>query len=388
MSVYKKKKSRLWLYDFVLKGHRFHGSTGQATRAKAERVEIALRESIALEMARTPPGEAFQLKIREIPTLDQAAQEWWEAKGVNLGSPETEKSRETLLAAAVELVGATTLVTAIRTADIAKAMQKRRGRLVRGKKVPANATVNRETIDTIRPVIRRAYKLLDMGSPPIDWGEVRMPEPKPKPRDYSADQVASIYDALPHWWQDFARFEARYGPRVTEMFFTIDDVDLGGSDFKGARLLLRNRKGDDDHYLPLMHDDAAMLAARIGRARAAGISTPWFRELKSGRLKALKRGGALQAMRTAMRKCGLHASRGAKGSHDLRHHAGMQFLRATKNLRATQKLLGHANIQSTLVYAHVMDDDLREGLEALSRNSPEPPVAGEEKVEGKQRAKG
>lgn len=386
MSVYKPKKSPYWHYDFVHQGDRFYGSTGQETRRKAEAVERAKREALITATARLRPGES--LNLATIPTLDQAAQEWWVFKGKALGRPETEELRATLLANAVELVGSTKLVTEIRTDDIAKAIAKRRGKLVEGNgwkrpRVASNCTVNRQVIDVVRPIIRRACKLLEVAPPPIDWGEVRLAEPKPKPRDFKAADLQTIIETLPIWYHDFARFASRYGARLEEMFFAPSDIDV-----EGRRLRLRDRKGDDDHVLPLLDEDVAMLAARKGRAEAAGLSTVWFRELKSGKLKALKLGGAKQAMRRVMRSTGLHASQGAKGSHDFRRHAAIQILRGTGNLRMAQKLLGHADIKSTLVYADVIDDDLRNGLASLSRNIPEPAPADAEKPKEKQRANG
>lgn len=383
MSVYKPAKSRFFHYDFVFKGCRHHGSTGQETRRKALAVEAARREAIGLAAARSTSGRDPPERPVDIPTLDVAAAEWWEFKGKGLDRPETEDQRLARLSVAVNLVGAQLLVTEIRTNDIANAIKKRRGRLVRGKTVPANATVNREVIDIIRPVIRRACKLLDISPPPIDWGEVRLPEKKPKPREFQDGDLERIVNALPIWWRDFARFASRYACRLEEMFFTPADIDV-----EGRRLRLRDRKGGDDHVLPLLPDDLAVLSARKGRAEAAGLSTVWFRELKSGRLVALRYGGAKQAMRTAMTATGLRASQGAKGSHDFRRHAAIRILRASKNLKLTQKLLGHADIKSTLVYADVVEDDLRAGLEALSQAIPGAPASPIEDVQQKPRVKG
>lgn len=392
MSVYKPKNSRFYQYDFVCKGTRFHGSTGAETLRKAQAFESAKREAVSLAFARAAPGETPKFDVRMAPSLDVAAQEWWEAKGQYLGKPDDPKdvqARETRLAAAVALVGAHKLVTDIETDDIATAMQRRRGKLVRGPagswKVPSNCTVNREVIDVIRPVIKRALKLAKKPPTSIDWGEVRMPEPKPKRKHFTDAQLDQFDADLPLWWHDFANFERRYGLRVSEMFFSLDDIDV-----PGLRVTLQDRKGDDDHILPILAEDMAMLAARKGRAQAAGLPHVWFRELKTGRLVALKRGGAVQAMRTAMRRSGLHASKGTRGSHALRHHAAMTYLRATKDLRGTQRLLGHASIQSTLTYAHAMEDTLREGLETAlkSRNSPEPTEVASENMDIKQSTKG
>ncbi len=88
-----------------------------------------------------------------------------------------------------------------------------------------------------------------------------------------------------------------------------------------------------------------------------------------------------------MTSTGLRASKGAKGPHDLRHNGGMKMLRATGNLRVTQKLLGHASIQSTLVYAHAMEDDVKAGLAALSRNNTGAPFPVEENTNDNQALK-
>lgn len=375
MSVYKPPKSPYFHYDFTYKGDRHYGSTGQKTRAKAEGVERAKREAVALEKAR-----GVKAVGQAVPTLDEAAGEWWQFKGQALGKLSNEKERMDRLSAAVEFIGKNKLVTDIRTADIAEAMRKRRGKLVKNTgRVPANRTVNHEIIDTIRPVLRRAFDLMDLGNPAINWASCRLPERKPKPRDFQSADLGRLISDLPSWWQDFARLQSRYGFRLGEMFFKPGDIDP-----ERRELRLRDRKGDDDHIMPLADDDSAMLAARKGRAEAAGLDTVWFRELRSGKLKALRYNGAKQALRRVMRTTGLHASQNAKGSHDLRRHAAISMLRSSDNTRTAQRLLGHSDIKSTMVYADVSSADLRAAIDALSRNCAEPLDTSNEKDDNKQ----
>ena len=74
-----------------------------------------------------------------------------------------------------------------------------------------------------------------------------------------------------------------------------------------------------------------------------------------------------------MTTSGLRASKGMKGAHDLRHHSAMTALRATGNIRMAQRLLGHADIKSTMVYAHAVEDDVRAALELVkSKNKDQP----------------
>jgi integrase len=381
MSVYRPKGGRFFHYDFWYKKERYTGPTGAVLKSKALIVEAAKREAVALAVARSNGAQQPRAALAP-PTLDVAASEWWEGRGRGLGRASEEKQRGDALELAVDLVGAKLLITEIRTSDISSAIQKRRGMLVRGKTPPANATVNKAIVEIIRPVIRMACEARDLAPPPIAWAKVWLQQPKPKPRDFKGEDFERIVDTLPAHWRDFARFQARYGCRLGEMFFLPSDIDVAG-----RRLRLRDRKGGDDHVLPLLDEDVAMLAARKGRAEAAKLSTVWFRELKGGRLKALAYNGGKQAMRRVMRDTGLHASQGAKGSHDYRRHAAITVLRQTGNLMVTKNLLGHANIQSTMVYAAAVEDDLRAALEGLSRPCPGGAKPAPKKSDKKQRSK-
>lgn len=51
-----------------------------------------------------------------------------------------------------------------------------------------------------------------------------------------------------------------------------------------------------------------------------------------------------------------------KNFHTLRHTAATWILRKTNNLRITKEILGHSNINTTLKYAHVLDDEKRDAL--------------------------
>jgi integrase len=48
--------------------------------------------------------------------------------------------------------------------------------------------------------------------------------------------------------------------------------------------------------------------------------------------------------------------------HTFRHSFAINFLKQTKNLVALQKLLGHAQITTTMIYLNIVQSDLREEL--------------------------
>lgn len=368
MSVYEDKRSPYWQYDFQYQGRRFHGSTGVTTKAKAEAVERQKRLEAATGQANRP----------KVPTLDVACGDWWEAKGKDLASA---KDLEARIALCIKLIGANVLVTDITTATVATAIKKRRGIFVRGKTAPTNATVNRDIICTLRPILKRAAKLTPGTTfPVIDWTELRLAEPKPKPKRFTVDELERIRAALPECLHEFARFQSKYGPRLAGMFFHPEDVDL-----ETASITLRKGKNGEDHIIPITSADLPWIAARVTRARAAGLSTIWYRQLRRGKLRPITYRYALEKFMEAMTKSGLRETKDARGSHALRHHTAMTLLGVTGDIRTAQKVLGHVSLQSTQVYAHAMLDGARAALEAVElRNSPGEPEAEAEKAEIKQ----
>ncbi len=54
-----------------------------------------------------------------------------------------------------------------------------------------------------------------------------------------------------------------------------------------------------------------------------------------------------------------------KGVHGLRHHAGTEYYRATRDLRGTQEFLRHSSLAMAQRYAHLVASDVREGVKAL-----------------------
>lgn len=58
---------------------------------------------------------------------------------------------------------------------------------------------------------------------------------------------------------------------------------------------------------------------------------------------------------------------GALATHSLRHRCASVAYSATKDIRAVQELLGHAKIETTILYTKVPDDSIRAAMEAAAR---------------------
>lgn len=349
MSLY--RRGEIWHYDFTRDGHRHRGSTGLRDRRKAREFEERERERAALGSSR-----------EDSLALEDVAGRWFVAR---VAGKKSESSTALRLEVALRLLGPRTPITGIDTPQLAAAIQARRlepTRQTRGSKAEkpvTNTTVNRDLVDTtMRPLMAYARRVLKIPVREVVWADLRLPEPPGRNRSFTAAELGAFRAALPHWHRPVFDFAARYGVRLREAFFTLDALDL-----EAGRVTLRQRKRGPAHTIPLLPEDAREMAARAGRARGAGLDTPWFREAASGLLSPVHWRGFQSACQRAVKEAGLPDARPV---HDLRHHAGTAILRSTGNLQVARKLLGHEDIRSTARYAHADDHDVLEGLRHAS----------------------
>ena len=373
MSVYKPQNSRIWQYDFVIGGKRYHGSTGVLTRRKAEEVERIKRNEAA----------TGQLGLVAKMTLDAAAGRYWIEKGQQRGdAADVERRIDVLLA----LFGKNTKLGDITQDKVASAIERRRGMTFKkgkdrvrrdGTVAPAkeyavtDSTVNRDVIETLRPILKRARthwtpKASAHGLPEIDWRELRLREPRGLSRIYADDERAAWLAAMDDDVRLALDMLLTYGLRLGELMFPLSAIQPEGDE--PTLTLQKGRKRDVILHLPLRQDHARALAARISQAREAKLNTVWIYQAGKKR-KAYSVGQLEYRISKAADRAGVS---GERRIHGARHHAGSTILKRTRNLKAVQGLLGHATIASSQRYAHVLMSDLREALEADSpRNSPE-----------------
>jgi integrase/recombinase XerD len=56
--------------------------------------------------------------------------------------------------------------------------------------------------------------------------------------------------------------------------------------------------------------------------------------------------------------------------HTLRHTFATDLYRQTTNIRITQKALGHANLATTQIYTHIVDEELEGALKSFRQPAP------------------
>lgn len=130
-----------------------------------------------------------------------------------------------------------------------------------------------------------------------------------------------------------------------------------GVDLHTGRLTVRRGKGDKDRQVWI--NDEALALLRHWRAEAPAC--PWcFPTLGGTRIH----GAQLRAMvKRRAKKAGI-----AKDVHPhmLRHTYATELYRASKDIRLVQKALGHASLSTTMIYTHLVDDDLEAAMRALN----------------------
>src|SRR5690606_9526846 len=111
----------------------------------------------------------------------------------------------------------------------------------------------------------------------VSWVSLRLPEPKGRNRTFGDNEIKAWRDGLPEHHRPIFDFVKRYGPRLSEVFFRPDAVNLDTKE-----IYLRDRKNGLDHTIPVMDEDWPDIVSRTTRAREAGLETIWFLEGKDG----------------------------------------------------------------------------------------------------------
>ena len=185
--------------------------------------------------------------------------------------------------------------------------------------------------------------------------------PRPLPKVLSEDEVERLLAAAgaragAEGVRLVALVEMLYatGLRVSELV-TLPLAALRGD----PRLLVVRGKGGRERMVPLGETAARAVSAYLkerDRFVPHGASSPWLFASRgaSGHLTRHRLGQLLKELAAAAgiepRRVSPHVLRHAFASHLLAHGAG---------LRAVQKMLGHADIATTQIYTHVLEERLK-----------------------------
>lgn len=344
MSVFLRPGSKTYSYDFRHNGQRFSGSTDRTTKPAAREVEKAKRKE----------AEANSVDDTKPLTFRVAGIRYWEEKGQFASDPD---GPFLYIAWLDQQIGGSTLVSKISNATVARLVAKRREDGV------SNATINRSVVEPLRTILRRAKRVWGATVQEIEWGEHRLKEPQERVREASHEEEDLALSLLPEDYRPILRFALLTGCRRGEI------VGLEWSSVYLTRREFRvTGKGDVSRTIPMTQKVYELLLAlhKAEDAHKTAVFTYRAERTRQGRIRGTRYPITAEGFNTVWARY-VRPKLDNFRFHDARHTAATRVVRATGNLKAAQKLLGHTNIATTTRYAHVSHEDLLSALETVDR---------------------
>jgi len=185
--------------------------------------------------------------------------------------------------------------------------------------------------------------------------------PRPLPKVLSEAEVEELL-------AEARRVEGPGGARLVALLEVLYATGLRVSELVGLprsalahdrRLVIVRGKGGKERMVPLGEPAAAALEAYLElrpRFLPEGASSPWLFPSRGGSGHLTRRRLAQLLKELAL---GAGIDPGGVSPHVLRHAFGAHLLAHGADLRAVQQMLGHADIATTQIYTHVLDERLK-----------------------------
>lgn len=363
---HRKPNSPYWHYDFWVKGHRFHGSTGAANKREAEQFERIEREKAKLEIDQAARS-AVSLKIDDV-----AGRYWLEVGQHHAGADTTERD----IARLVDRFGPTKLLSEITDDDVARLVAWRRGhrRKDHRKNPPKDApplpfispaTVNRSTTEVLKKLFTRAKAWGVRFDSEPQWKRHWLEEPEEIVRELKQDEADKLEDATRSDYLPIFDFADVSGLRLNECLLRWDEVNWD------VREIQKKGKGKRRISVPITDTIRTILWPLRGQHPEFVFTYLAVRTVKAAgreRVKGQRYPVTYNGLKTVWKR--LRRAAGVTGFrfHDKRHDLATKLLRKTGNLKIVQRALNHANIKTTTKYAHITTDDLTSALDQVQKS--------------------
>jgi integron integrase len=264
-----------------------------------------------------------------------------------------------------------------------------------------SVSTHRQALSALLFLYRRVFGLQ------LPWmDEIERPQRKPRlPEVLSVGEVRAVLALLDGVHGVLARLLYGTGMRITEALqLRVKDVD-----FERQTLVVRAGKGGKDRVVMLPASLQPVLKAQLHRAHLlwqadardgrggvqmpdaidrkyprAGQSWGWFWVLPQNAHSTCPRSGVVrrhhqfdQTFQRAFKRAVAQAGIVRPATpHTLRHAFATHLLQSGTDIRTVQKLLGHSDVSTTMVYTHVLEvagGAVRSPLDALAAAMPAVP---------------
>ena len=146
------------------------------------------------------------------------------------------------------------------------------------------------------------------------------------------------------------------GLRVSELCaLRVRDLNMAT-----CQLDVRDGKGGKDRTLWVSHELRDLVGEWLER-RPAG---EWLFPTRTGKQTSAR--SVRRTVKHYAEKAGIEWA-DEVSPHTLRHTFATNLLRRTGNLRLVQKALGHADISTTQIYTHVVDEELEAAMKFVTK---------------------
>jgi len=376
MSVYRPKnkagedKSPYFHFDFRLRilgrgeSQRFFGSTGQTTRRAAEAYETRLKELAA------------NGRLSSTMTVDQACEKYWEEAGKHGKSADDEAKNLELVS---RYLGPETLLVALTPEMVSDAARRRletpieRAQrignelvLAPTKHFPKPSTVNRQIIEPLRRIMKRAKTVwrvpLDLEG--FDWGQLGYSEGAPRTRELSQEEEQRFWQALRPDYHQLAEMYIISGRRRSDWIgLTKFKIDITQGI---ARFPTRKRKQAGEIVVELTQRELEIIIEECAKAPTA--SHVFTYEVQRGKLKGQRRPITASGLRKETDRAFHEAGITDFRRHDFRHTFASRALRGKGDLRSLMAAMDHQDISSTVRYTHMASGQARGMREGVTVN--------------------
>lgn len=339
MSVFKRwdGKSPFYYYEFKIDGKPFRGSTKCTTEREALAFEKAERERRRLEIA------ASVARAAAPDTVDMVFARYWKAHGHKLSWAYTVERH---MGDMIEFFGAETQFASIGNAEVAKmleAYEAKTERRNRGGKTtragrPSDSSLNRR-LAVFRGIYMMARDAWELSVKPIKWSKHTRAEPRARVRNIESNLARDVIQGLPHHILLMAAWSFATGCRKSETeTLTWTRINF---ETRQAEVLT---KGGGTRFVSLGPDALHILSLcdrnRVHVFDSTNRRKHWEAAGKRANLKNFR-------------------------WHDMRHCFATWAGNNGADVAVIQKLLGHADIRTTMKYRHVIRADTQKAVENL-----------------------
>jgi integrase len=345
VSIRRDPRSPFWQYRFQIQGHIFFGSTKKANKREAEIVERQERERAKALVAQ---AEHARTSLR----LDDVAGRYWTEHGQHLAGA---AQAEGLLGILIEHFGKDKLITEISDDDVAKLVAWRRGhRSDKNKGFVSPFTVN-HTTEQLRKLFTRAKLWGVRFNAEPKWTRHMLKVPAERVRELSDDEADKLDAVMRPDYASFFAFARASGLRLAECLLKWSEVE--------GKQIVKLGKGGKRVTVPITSEIADILRPLRGHHPEFVFTYVRERGENKGRRYPLNYDSVQTYWQRLRKLSGVSNFR----IHDYRHDFATKLLRESHNLRLVQKALNHASIKTTTRYAHVLDSEVAEAMEATAK---------------------